>query len=483
MQGRTRSGKLYHPPWEDFASLKITDLLSSGFQVHQTDVSLEELLAAAQDASETRSQAFEDAELDSDDGSEWEDVDSRPPSPLSPLPQSRSPSPETPVTLAASPALPDDLPDPVILPLADSPLPSQKSRKALHDKRRRQVKRQKQASSPFTRRTSDFDAHSFETTKGGHWLGRRRPQPRNSAQKKKSRERWNAQRLRTLKELLSLGYFYIRWDGKRPLLILDRHGRIIAVMVGAPEDPEWPSVVAKAAEAMRQAREEGLRTGAFTAGDDLHRRGLYHILKGGVSYGGGQKRPGNLVNPPLQQRLFQKLVKNTYVRRVCGFQSSAFRTFGPKLFDDYVTDLQALFDHHPGLQHNFSNSIYPAVTFNLGPQSVAFDHVDDLNRPLGLCAVTNAVTNDGGFDHKKSAHLYMKQLKLETRYSITQYAAGGLFRWVKYGFRTAKQVLAQGGRTLKDALDGAPGKRHDDDLDLFSKVDGLVADHAACFGK
>ncbi|KAJ7903260.1 hypothetical protein B0H13DRAFT_2512013 [Mycena leptocephala] len=359
--------------------------------------------------------------------------------------------------------------------------------------------------------TSDFDAHSFETTKGRHWLGRRRPQPRNSAQKKKSRERWNAQQLRTLKELLSLGYFYISWDGKRPLLILDCHGRIIAVMVGAPEDPEWPSVVAKAAEAMRQAREEGLRTGAFTSGDDLHRRGLYHTLKGGVSYGGGQKRPGNLVNRPLQQHLFQKLVKNMYVRRVCGFQSSTrLSDFRPKLFDDYVTDLQALFDHHPGLQHNFSNSIYPAVTFNLGPQSVAFDHTDDLNRPLGWCAVTSAVTNDGGFDHKKSAHLYMKQLKLviefppaatslfpsavidhgntplcakETRYSITQYAAGGLFRWVKYGFRTAKQVLAQGGRTLKDALDGAPGKRHDDGLDLFSKVDGLAADHAACFGK
>jgi hypothetical protein len=190
--------------------------------------------------------------------------------------------------------------------------------------------------------------------------------------------------------------------------------------------------------------------------------------------------------------------------------SGAFRTFGPKLFDDYVTDLQALFDHHPGLQHNFTNSIYPAVTYNLGPQSVTFDHVDDLNRPLGWCAVTNAVPNDGGFDHQKSAHLYLKQLKLviefppaatslfpsavinhgntplspnETRYSITQYAAGGLFRWVKYGFRTAKQVLAQGGRTLKDALDGAPGKRLNDGLDLFSTVDGLATDHAACFRK
>ncbi|KAJ7828190.1 hypothetical protein B0H13DRAFT_1656422 [Mycena leptocephala] len=293
---------------------------------------------------------------------------------------------------------------------------------------------------------------------------------------------------------------------RRPLLILDRDGRIIVVFVGAPEDPEWPSVVAKACEAMRKAREEGLFTKAFAAGEDLHRRGRYFTVGGGVSFGGGQKRPGNIVNSPLKRRLFMGLVKNKYIRRVCGFQSSAFRTFGPKLFADYVTDLQALFDHHPGLQHNFTNSIFPAITFNLGPQSVTFEHADDLNRPLGWCAVTN----DGDYDHKKSAHLYMKQLKLvvefpraatsllpstvidhgntplspnETRYSITQYAAGGLFRWVKYGFRTAKQVLSQGGQALKDKLDGAPGQRHNEGVDLFSKVDELATDHAACFPK
>jgi hypothetical protein len=209
MQRRTRSGKLYHPLWEDFKfASSNTDPAESAFQIHQTDVSLEELLAAAQDAIEKRSQAFEDAELDSDDESEWEDVDSRPPSPLSPLPESRSPSPETPATTSpvcpddlrddadmpplvdsplppatTSPVLPDDLRDDADMPpLVDSPLPPKKSRKARYDKRRLQAKRQKQASSPFTRRvhpksllthrmlppqTSDFDARNFETTKEG----------------------------------------------------------------------------------------------------------------------------------------------------------------------------------------------------------------------------------------------------------------------------------------------------------------------------
>ncbi|KAJ6629017.1 hypothetical protein B0H10DRAFT_2252346 [Mycena sp. CBHHK59/15] len=169
-----------------------------------------------------------------------------------------------------------------------------------------------------------------------------------------------------------------------------------------------------------------------------------------------------------------------------------FRTFGPKMFKEYVTDLKLLFDNIPGLQHNFMNSIFPAITFNLGPQSVTFEHLDFHNNPHGC------------------AHLYLKQLKLvvefppgtttlipsaiidhgntpltagETQYSITQYAAGGLFRYVKYGFKTAKQLLAQNsGRQLKAEIDGSPGEQARWGLGLFSKMDDLAADHAASFG-
>ncbi|KAJ7033269.1 hypothetical protein C8F04DRAFT_1210935 [Mycena alexandri] len=205
--------------------------------------------------------------------------------------------------------------------------------------------------------------------------------------------------------------------------------------------------------------------------------------------------------------LFNKLIRNEFVRRICGFQSSVFRTFAPKLFHDYVNTLQPLFERDSDLRLNFTNSIFPSVTFNLGPQAVSFGHVDQLNRPIGWCLITN----DGEFDYKRGGHLWLKQLKLvvefppaasaaipsaviehgntplaptETRYSITQYAAGGLFRWVKYGFRTAKRILKQkGGRALKAGFDGAPGERHAAGLNLFSKVDELAADHAACFGR
>lgn len=175
------------------------------------------------------------------------------------------------------------------------------------------------------------------------------------------------------------------------------------------------------------------------------------------------------------------------------------------MFKEYATTLQALFENLPELQHNFTNSIFPAVTFNLGPSSATFDHLDYHNSRFGWCGVTSG----GKFDHKKGGHLYIKQLKIvvefpsgastlipsaicehgntplspgETRYSITQYAAGGLFRWVKYGFKTAKQLLAQeGGQELKTKLDGASGERARWGLELFSKVDELRSDHASLF--
>ncbi|KAJ7094836.1 hypothetical protein C8R44DRAFT_645262, partial [Mycena epipterygia] len=275
---------------------------------------------------------------------------------------------------------------------------------------------------------------------------------------------------------------------RNPILIVNCHDRIIVALVGALEDLDWPEVVAKAAEAMQQAQDKGLHTKAFAVGDNRHRRGVYYALTGGVSYGGEQK-------------------VNKYIRQICGFQSSAYRSFALKIFKQYVTDLQALFENQPGLTLNFTNSIFPAATFNLGPEAVTFDHLDYRNNPFGWCGITN----DGDFDPKKSALLYLKQIKLvvefpptasvlipstvidhgntslgpgETRCSITQYAAGGLFRLVKYGFKTAKQLLAQkDGRQLKATLDGAPGERARWGLGLFSKVSDLAADHAATFGQ
>ncbi|KAJ6570657.1 hypothetical protein B0H10DRAFT_1840045, partial [Mycena sp. CBHHK59/15] len=178
-----------------------------------------------------------------------------------------------------------------------------------------------------------------------------------------------------------------------------------------------------------------------------------------------------------------RLLRSKSIRRLAGFQSSAFATYAPKLYRYYCLILQALFEQEPGLIHNFSNSIFPTVTFNCGPDTVTFDHRVSLNLANSLCGITCG----GDFDHSVGGHIYLKQLKFviefpcgssilipsgcvnhgntplqpcETRTSMTQYAAGGLFRWVAYGFQSAKSLLSQeGGKEMRDQFDGALGLR------------------------
>ncbi|KAJ7260064.1 hypothetical protein C8J57DRAFT_1072571, partial [Mycena rebaudengoi] len=200
------------------------------------------------------------------------------------------------------------------------------------------------------------------------------------------------------------------------------------------------------------------------------------------------------------------LLRKRSVRRLAGFQSSGLARYAPKLFRYYVDTMNALFENHPHLTRNFHNSVFPAATFNCGPSAVTDEHADFLNLIHGLCGVSST----GRFDHTRGGAFYMKQIKLlidfpagssilmpsafmdhsntpiatgESRCSMTQYVAGGLFCWVKYGFQTRTSLLAQpGGKEQVASLDSVPGSRWQWALDLFSKVDELDADRRSVFG-
>jgi hypothetical protein len=71
----------------------------------------------------------------------------------------------------------------------------------------------------------------------------------------------------------------------------------------------------------------------------------------------------------------------------------------------------------------------------------------------------------------------------ETRLSFAQYAAGGLFRWVAYGFQSAKALMAtEDGKKQKSQVDKKEGERWREGLALFSKAGELKADLEAVFG-
>ncbi|KAJ7443364.1 hypothetical protein FB451DRAFT_1056965, partial [Mycena latifolia] len=286
-----------------------------------------------------------------------------------------------------------------------------------------------------------------------------------------------------------------------PKLILDLHGRIVAILLGTPEDPDWDAVIADAVKEMARARRRCIHHGIYRNAHPVHRRGRYVPLTVGGSLGGGQRVRST---GPVQHRITRRLKRNPSVKRIMGFQSSGLATYAPKVYRYKSSTLKGVFEHHPHLKHNFSNSIFPAATFNCG-HAITFDHRDYHNLSHGFCGITCG----GRFDSTLGGHIYLRQLKLviefpsgasilipsgcvdhgnipiqpgETRYSMTQYAAGGLFRWAAYGYQSAKSLLSKpGGAALKQAFDGEPGARWEWALGLFSKHDELEADRAAIF--
>ncbi|KAJ7622443.1 hypothetical protein FB45DRAFT_753516, partial [Roridomyces roridus] len=230
--------------------------------------------------------------------------------------------------------------------------------------------------------------------------------------------------------------------------IVDAEGRIIAILLGTPDDPNWPNIIKEAVKAMARARRKAREQGAWSP--HRHRRRRYMPLTTGVSFGGGQKRPGNLANSRFYRCLIRSLLRNKAIQRIAGFQSAGLALYAPKLYRYMRRTLRELFKRQPELVHNFKNSIFTATTFNCGPDAVTVTHVDQLNLSHGLCAITSG----GRYDHTKGGAIHLKQIRLviqfpagasilipsgcldhgntaiqegEERYSMTQYAAGGLF--------------------------------------------------------
>lgn len=131
----------------------------------------------------------------------------------------------------------------------------------------------------------------------------------------------------------------------------------------------------------------------------------------------------------------------------------------PELYGYYAKTLKKLHDHNTKLKQVFQGSVFSGTTYNLGPRTVCFEHKDFANLAFGMCAITAL----GEFNHERGGHLVLWECGLviefpagatvlipsaiithsnvvvgddEHRYSVTQYTAGGIFRWVENGFKT-----------------------------------------------
>jgi hypothetical protein len=145
--------------------------------------------------------------------------------------------------------------------------------------------------------------------------------------------------------------------------------------------------------------------------------------------------------------------------------------FAPLLHEYYQQTMDDLFewdaaqDRPKHLSRNFaaSFSAFTTATFNFGPFTVTFPHIDFGNLAWGWCAITAL----GWFDPDLGGHLILWDLKLiirfppgstilipsailrhsnvkiragESRYSFTQFTPAAIFRWIYNGCKTDKDV-------------------------------------------
>lgn len=103
-----------------------------------------------------------------------------------------------------------------------------------------------------------------------------------------------------------------------PKPIIDSKGRIIAVLAGQPNHPEYRESVALAFQAICDAGDEA----RFPASMRKHRRGLFAAISVGLSYGKGQKTPCWLNNKQYDG-IAEQLLANKHIKRMAGFADGA----------------------------------------------------------------------------------------------------------------------------------------------------------------
>ncbi|KAJ7851561.1 hypothetical protein B0H13DRAFT_1643939, partial [Mycena leptocephala] len=279
-----------------------------------------------------------------------------------------------------------------------------------------------------------------------------------------------------------------------PLVNEDRF--TFAVLIGVPQDPDWKTEVADEAARLMQETAERL----IPASQMPPRRGPHRTETVGLGMGGGQEEPTPFFHLALNRILLANLLAQQPFQRIAGFINGMFLTYAPDLHGFYRSTMRKLHKWKPGLPRNFDalTSVFAAATFNFGPQTVMFPHLDLANLAWGWCSITAL----GNFDPNKGGHLILWDLRLvirfplgssimipsailrnsnvslqqgETCFSFTQFTSAGLFCFVGNDFRTDKSI--EEGRLSATEKAKRAEERHSrwaEGLKMYSKWDVAV---------
>ncbi|KAJ7831560.1 hypothetical protein B0H13DRAFT_1654629, partial [Mycena leptocephala] len=277
--------------------------------------------------------------------------------------------------------------------------------------------------------------------------------------------------------------------------LLDAKNRVFALLGGRPRPDQhgfdsYQSVITEATQLFDQHSADA--TGDGRCGDFI-------AVSTGKSFGGGQRRPGNLLNSKTNAKITAMMLASWSFRRIAGFCDGLFRTFAPTLHSFYAEQMSLLHRAAPYLRRLFPEAlcVFAACTFNFGPCTVTLPHVDAANLAWGWCCITAL----GLFNPDLGGHLVLWDLNLvirflpgstifipsallhhsnvsvqpgEKRYSFTQYTAGGLFRWVHNGNRSDKDVLASATPDDLERREAARATRWEQGMQMFMVWDDVA---------
>ncbi|KIY61385.1 hypothetical protein CYLTODRAFT_447726 [Cylindrobasidium torrendii FP15055 ss-10] len=228
-------------------------------------------------------------------------------------------------------------------------------------------------------------------------------------------------------KLLEDGYRLVDWDNDAGkwfcgacVPVVDRNSHFFVLLAGQPRDhASWEPVASGLGEEIERERQRV----RWTARELDHNCGrAFPAPASGVSHCNGTKRPANRRQKRSVGCMMRSLSLSEPFRRLNGFVNTMLKAHNREMYDENERVLSALQERYPDIQRNFDGrTVFAAMTVNAGPQSVT--------RP------TNQITGVTVFiPSALITHYNLPIAPGETRYSITQYSAGGLFRWVNNGF-------------------------------------------------
>ncbi|KAL0568198.1 hypothetical protein V5O48_013790 [Marasmius crinis-equi] len=306
---------------------------------------------------------------------------------------------------------------------------------------------------------------------------------------------------------------YVEWDGSHALVLVDEAEHIFLAGLKNIVDPSVKEDMKKVAMTLEDTRTKRL---IIKPGDESHLRGEGFVAAAtGWSMGQGQQRVTHTAGK--HEAAMQVLIQQPCIKRLASIQDggpvltrtrihwidkpfvAGFACWSFRNYAYYKSSMEQLKATIPEFKPNFERSMFACITCNFGPQVCTSCHTDAKNCPHSMCAITAV----GVFDPTQGGHLVLRDLKIilefppgctillpsailrhentpvqegETRYSVTQYSAGGIFRYQEYGNRTSEQLRRQD-KVLYDKLMGERGKRWKKMTDMFVTLDEVRRFH------